>query len=77
EAGRRLVTRYGIKFNTRWRDQVVKRAREAGLYDYTACIFPRLAPVLDNKGEIVDIEISYPEDFTVQMLEYSQYFQVE
>jgi hypothetical protein len=32
---------------------------------------PRLEPVLSDEGAIVDVKISYPQDLTAQMLEYS------
>jgi hypothetical protein len=33
---------------------------------------PRLQPVLDTAGAIVDVAISYPRDLVTQMLEYSK-----
>jgi hypothetical protein len=32
---------------------------------------PRLTPVVDGSGAITDVTISYPQDLTAQMLEYS------
>jgi hypothetical protein len=32
---------------------------------------PELTPVRGGDGEITDVQISYPLDFTAQMLEYS------
>ena len=32
---------------------------------------PRLEPVRDASGAVVDVAISYPQDLTAQMLEYS------
>jgi hypothetical protein len=32
---------------------------------------PALQPVTDGAGAITDVTISYPRDFTRQMLEYS------
>jgi hypothetical protein len=32
---------------------------------------PKLTPVTDSKGTITDVTISYPQDLTTQMLEYS------
>ena len=36
-------------------------------------INPVLVPVEEN-GQIVDIEVTYPDDFTEQMLDYSERF---
>jgi hypothetical protein len=33
---------------------------------------PRLQPVVDAAGAIVDVAISYPLDLATQMLEYSK-----
>jgi dipeptidyl-peptidase-3 len=38
---------------------------------YTGFVQPKLTAVRDDQGGIVDVEISYPLDFTRQMLEYS------
>jgi hypothetical protein len=32
---------------------------------------PRLEPVTNASGEMTDVKIIYPQDFTRQMLEYS------
>ena len=32
---------------------------------------PKLEPVVDDEGKILDVMITYPKDFTQQMLEYS------
>jgi hypothetical protein len=32
---------------------------------------PKLTPVTDASGHITDVRISYPQDLTAQMLEYS------
>ena len=38
---------------------------------YSGFIKPRLVPVANN-GEIIDVRIEYPQDFTEQMLEYAE-----
>ncbi|TKJ30628.1 peptidase M49 [bacterium (candidate division B38) B3_B38] len=71
EAIKELVNTYGIKINTEWRDQVIQRTEAINYPSQAALIMPRLTPVLNENGEIVDITISYTEDFTTQNLEYS------
>ena len=39
---------------------------------YTGVVMPKLTPVTDAKGEITDVQISYPQDLTKQLLEYSE-----
>ena len=53
------------------RDEVVERVDRLNLPSYTAFVMPKLEPVHDVEGEIVDVAISYPCDLTKQMLEYS------
>jgi dipeptidyl-peptidase III len=71
EEGKRLVEKYGIRINTKWRDQVLKRAEAIDLPDHYAFVMPELEPVKDSRGTIMDVKISYPLDFTKQQLEYS------
>ena len=70
-AARTLFETYGIHFDPALRDEVVERVDAIGLPSYSGFVQPRLAPVLDADGEITDVSISYPQDLTVQMLEYS------
>jgi dipeptidyl-peptidase-3 len=49
----------------------VARVNALRLPSYSAFVMPRLAPVVDDAGRIRDIEVSYPCDLEVQMLEYS------
>lgn len=71
QAAKKLIDTYGIKFNTEWRDQVLKRCEEINYPDYSAYVMPRLSLVKDDAGKIVDVVIHYDEDFQTQMLRYS------
>jgi dipeptidyl-peptidase-3 len=53
------------------RDEIVARVDRLNLPSYTAFVQPRLTPVTDAAGHIIDVRISYPQDFEKQMLEYS------
>ena len=66
-----LVETFGVKINTEWRDQVMKRAQAIDLPDHYALVMPSLSLVKDESGKISDVEISYPQDFMKQQLEYS------
>jgi len=67
-----LVQKYGIKINPKWRDQVIKRAEAIDLPDHYALVMPSLSLIKDKDGNITDVEISYPQDFMRQQLEYSE-----
>ena len=71
EAARTLFETYGIHFDPALRDEVVARVDSVGLPSYSGFVQPRLEPQRDASGAITDVTISYPQDFTAQMLEYS------
>ena len=71
DAARSLFETHGIHFDPALRDEVIARVDAVGLPSYSGFVQPRLEPVVDSTGTIVDVEISYPLDLTVQMLEYS------
>ena len=69
--GTKLFDTYGIHFDPKLRDEVVKRVDALKLPSYTGFVMPKLTPVTDSSGKITDVKISYPQDLTTQMLEYS------
>lgn len=71
DAARELFETYGIHFDPALRDEVVARVDRLNLPSYTAFVQPRLEPVVDAAGAIVDVRISYPCDLEQQMLEFS------
>ena len=71
DAARTLFESHGIYFDSALRDEVVERVDAIGLPSYSGFVQPRLEPVLDATGAITDVTISYPQNFTAQMLEYS------
>jgi dipeptidyl-peptidase-3 len=71
QAAKELIDTYGIKINTEWRDQVIKRCEALDYPDYSAFVMPRLTLVKNDAGEIVDVAVHYDEDFQTQMLRFS------
>lgn len=71
DAATALFDTYGVHFDPALRDEVVARVEELNLPSYTGFVMPCLEPVRDDSGQITDVAISYPMDFTAQMLEYS------
>jgi dipeptidyl-peptidase-3 len=70
-AARRLFEAHGVHFDPALRDEVVERVDRLQLPSYTGFVMPRLEARRDTRGDIVDVEISYPCDLETQMLEYS------
>lgn len=70
-AALQLFEAYGVHFDPALRDEVVARVQKLNLPSYTAFVMPKLEPVRNASGEIVNVDISYPMDLTRQMLEDS------
>jgi len=69
---RTLVSMYGVKFNTDWRDQVQARAIRIGLPTRGAFLSPLIEPVRDSGGNLVDARLRYTLDLAEVMLDYSR-----
>ena len=70
-AARRLFETYGVHFDPALRDEIVARVDRLRLPSYTGFVMPRLEAVYGPDGAIADVRISYPQNLTMQMLEYS------
>ena len=69
---RALVERYGVRVDPELRAEVHARYAALDIPAYTGFIGPRLVSIVDRDGgDIVDVRIEYPDDFTAQMLEYA------
>jgi dipeptidyl-peptidase-3 len=67
----KLFDTYGIHFDAKQRDEVVARVDKLQLPSYSGFVMPKLTAVTGADGAISDVTISYPQDLTKQMLEYS------
>jgi dipeptidyl-peptidase-3 len=70
-AARTLFDRYGIHFDAKVRDEIVARVAALKAPSYTGFVMPKLDVVRGADGAITDVTVSYPQDLTTQMLEYS------
>jgi dipeptidyl-peptidase III len=70
-AAKQLFETYGVHFDPKLRDEVVARVEKLNLPSYTGFVMPKLDPSKSAAGEVTGVTISYPMDFTKQMLEYS------
>jgi dipeptidyl-peptidase-3 len=68
DAAKALITKYGIHFDTHWRDQVVQRYHGLDLPNFWCGINPDLVP--GKSGKPGDVEIVYPRDIVKQQLRY-------
>jgi dipeptidyl-peptidase III len=67
-AAKTLITKYGVHFNTAWRDQVVQRYQSLDLPSFWCGINPDLVP--GDSGKPGDVKIVYPRDMVKQQLRY-------
>ncbi|MFQ5741775.1 MAG: dihydrofolate reductase [Acidobacteriota bacterium] len=72
EAGKALVEDYGVKVDSLLHKEVLERYAKLNRAPYGGFINPKLVPVKDASGKIIDIRIEYPEDFSQQMLDYAK-----
>ena len=70
-AAKSLFETHGVHFDAKLRDEVVARVDKLQLPSYTGFVMPRLDAVRSAAGEITDVTVSYPQDLTRQMLDYS------
>ncbi len=69
DAGKALVENYGVKVDRAIHEEVLQRVEKLNVPAFSGFINPVLIPVEEN-GEIVDVKLSFPNDFQKQMLEY-------
>ncbi len=72
EAGKALIEDYGVKVDLELHKEVLERAAKLKSAPYGGFINPKLVPVTDDAGNITDVKVEYPADFTKQMLYYSE-----
>ena len=69
-AGRELVERYAVKVDRKLHAEVLARYAKLDIPPFSGFMGPRLVPVREGE-RIVDVKLEYPEDFSSQMLEYT------
>lgn len=70
-AAEALVGGYGVKVDQAIHQEVLDRSEALGIAPYGGFINPKMVAQRDENGVITAVELSYPDDFTQQMLEYS------
>lgn len=71
EAGKALVEGYGVQVDAALHKEMLARSAQFNSAPYGGFINPMLEAVEEN-GEITDIKVVYPDDFTEQMLYYAK-----
>lgn len=72
KAGNDLIQKYAVKVDKKLHKEVLERFSKLDIPPYRGFINPVYTPVLDEKGEIKDVTISWPENYVEQMLRLSR-----
>jgi dipeptidyl-peptidase-3 len=72
DACQALVEGYGVKVDQDIHKEVLARVEKLNIPPYGGFINPKLVPTTNEAGEITSIEVTYPDDFTKQMLDYAK-----
>ncbi len=67
-----LADNYGKKVDQALRKQVIERAAKFNIAPFNAMVNPLLQAVKNADGKIIDVTVSYPENFTEQHLYYGK-----
>lgn len=72
KGGNDLIQAYAVKVDQKLHKEVLDRFSRLDIPPYRGFINPVYTPVTNDKGEIVDVTISYPENYVEQMLRLSR-----
>ncbi|MCH5232372.1 MAG: dihydrofolate reductase [Muribaculaceae bacterium] len=74
QAGADIINKYAVKVDPQLHAEVLKRFDSLDIPPYRGFINPELTPIYNDNGEIVDVTLSYTEDYPQQMLRLSKDF---
>ena len=73
DAAKALVEGYGVKVDQSIHQEVLDRSESLGIAPYGGFINPEMQAIYNSEdGLITEVQIDYPEDFSAQMLRYSE-----
>ncbi len=72
DAGCKLVEKYAVKVDPELHKEVLDRYSHLDIAPYRGFVNPVYTPVKNDKGEIIDVTVSYTEDYLPQMIRYSR-----
>lgn len=72
EAGRNLVETYAVKVDPKLHKEVLDRYSRLDIAAYRGFVNPVYVPVRNDKGAIVDVKVTYGEDYLPQVMRYSR-----
>ncbi len=72
EAAKALVEGYGVQVDPAIHEEVLTRSEVLGIAPYGGFINPQMEATVDAQGALTAVELTYPDDFTEQMLHYGR-----
>ena len=72
DAARNMVETYAVKVDPILHKEILTRYEKLHLAPYKGFVNPVYTPVMDEKGNITDVTVSYEEGYVEQMLRYSK-----
>ena len=72
QAARLLVETYAVQVDPILHGEVLERYKKLNLVPYKGFVNPVYEAIKDTDGNIIDVKISYSEEYTEQMLRYSK-----
>ena len=73
KAGQHLIEHYAVKVDPVLHAEVLERYKALEIAPYSGFINPKLTPIYSG-DKLIDVKVSYPTDFTGQMLEYGKQY---
>ena len=71
EGARKLIETYGVNVDRRLHREVLTRYEALGVAPYAGFINPEYH-LVEQDGKIIDVGITYPDDFLGQMMGYGE-----
>ena len=72
EAARQLVEKYAVNIDPALHREILARYKKLNLAPYKGFINPKMTLVFDEEGNPIDVNLDYEENYTDQMLRYSE-----
>ncbi|MFC2104196.1 dihydrofolate reductase [Bacteroidota bacterium] len=70
-AGEALIENYGVQVDPELHTEILERFAKLNQAVFGGFVNPELIPVVEN-DEIIDVKVEYPDNYTEQMLKYSE-----
>ena len=77
DAGKKLVETYGVKVDPKLHAEVLNRVKPLNIAPYNGFVYPTFNPILNEKGEMIDIKLENNQNFIEQMLYYGKNYSFE